>query len=133
MCEIQEIRYVHHMEHPDYPHSLAVGCVCAENMEDDYVSPRLRERRLRNAAARKRKWLSRTWRESARGNDYLNTDGYNIVIFPRGSGWAARIRHRESDRSQDSRKTFPTADAAKLAAFDALIFLKDKARNSSQN
>ena len=41
MCETQEIRYVHHMEHPDYRESLGVGCICAETMEDDYEAPRL--------------------------------------------------------------------------------------------
>lgn len=29
MCEAQEIRYVHHMEHPNYSGSLGCGCVCA--------------------------------------------------------------------------------------------------------
>ena len=36
MCETQEIRYVHHMKHPEYPGSLGVGCVCAGKIEDDY-------------------------------------------------------------------------------------------------
>jgi len=40
MRETQDIRYVHHMEHPDYPESLGVRCVCAENMENDYEGPR---------------------------------------------------------------------------------------------
>ncbi len=29
MCENQDIRYVHQMQHPDYPHILECGCVCA--------------------------------------------------------------------------------------------------------
>jgi hypothetical protein len=29
MCEVQVIRYVHTLEHPDYPEALHVGCVCA--------------------------------------------------------------------------------------------------------
>ena len=33
MCETQDIRYIHYMEHPEYSHILEVGCVCAENME----------------------------------------------------------------------------------------------------
>ena len=33
MCETQSIRYVHHMEHHDYPDVLGVGRVCAEKME----------------------------------------------------------------------------------------------------
>jgi hypothetical protein len=27
------------MQHPDYPDVLAVGCVCAEHMEEDYAGP----------------------------------------------------------------------------------------------
>ena len=27
MCEGVDVRYVHHMQHPDYPDVLAVGCV----------------------------------------------------------------------------------------------------------
>lgn len=47
MCETARIRYAHTMSHPNYPETLAVGCICAERMEEDYVNPRLRERELR--------------------------------------------------------------------------------------
>jgi hypothetical protein len=30
------------MEHPEFSGTLAVGCVCAEHMENDYLGPRLR-------------------------------------------------------------------------------------------
>ena len=40
MCGNERIRFVHLMQHPDYPHELRVGCVCAEKMSDDYVNPR---------------------------------------------------------------------------------------------
>ena len=29
MCESQQIRFIHYMEHKDYSDSLAVGCYCA--------------------------------------------------------------------------------------------------------
>lgn len=45
MCDSAKIRYAHIMEHPDYPGSLQVGCVCAELMEEDYKRPREREKR----------------------------------------------------------------------------------------
>src|SRR5437868_3421360 len=63
-----EIRYVHTMSHPDYPGDRNVGCVCAEEMEDNYVRPRLREKALRSAAGRKQRWLSRKWQVSACGD-----------------------------------------------------------------
>lgn len=127
MCETQDIRYVHHMEHPDYPESLGVGCVCAEHMENDYEGPRRRERALRNAAQRKRRWLSRKWKISTNGNACLNTDGLNITVFQKTPTlWGARIEDRATGRSVSSRHPHKTEDAAKLAAFDAMIFLKEE-------
>jgi hypothetical protein len=127
MCEVQHIRYVHTMTHPDYVTELNVGCVCAEKMEDDYVGPRLREKALRSAAGRKKRWLTRKWQRSARGNAYINTDGFNITVYSNRDGtWGGRILERASGRSLPSKKRYPTEDAAKLAAFDAMVLLKAK-------
>jgi hypothetical protein len=127
MCETQEIRYVHTMTHPDYADDLDVGCVCAEQMEDDYTGPRLREKALRSAAGRRKRWLSRTWRTSARGNPYLNTDGFNITVFANRDGtWGGRIEERTTGRFVSSRRRYPNENAAKLAAFDGMIFVKRK-------
>lgn len=128
MCEVRSIRYVHHLTHPDFgDEALGVGCVCAEKMEQDYVQPRARERNLRNAAARKRRWLTRNWRISASGNDFLNTDGMNIVVFQRPNGtWSTRITDRFSSAKKYSRRTYASEDAAKLKAFDEMILLKTR-------
>lgn len=127
MCETQEIRYVHAMTYPDYADVLQVGCICAEKMEDDYVRPREREKALRSAAGRKKRWLSRRWRTSGHGNPYINTDGFNIAIYRNGDGsWGGRIKDRATNLSVLSRKRYPTEGAAKLAAFDGMIFLKTK-------
>ena len=71
MCETQEVRYVHHMQHPHYPDILGCGCVCAGHMEGDYEGARQREQVLRNANARRRKWLTRDWRVSRNGKRRL--------------------------------------------------------------
>jgi hypothetical protein len=127
MCETQQIRYVHSMQHTDFPEILAVGCVCAERMEDDYLGPKRRERIIRSSAGRKRKWLTRSWKVSTRGNIFINTDGMNITIYKKqNKRWAGRIEERASGRSVNSRFDYPTVEAAKLAAFDAMIFLKTK-------
>ena len=93
MCETQEIRYVHHMEHPDYSGSLACGCVCAGRMEENYEGAR---RRMK-VCFRECSWspakvaVSGSGRCRPRGNLYLNADGYNVVVFPRASvGWGFR-------------------------------------------
>ena len=99
MCEFAECRYVHYMEHPDYPQVLGVGCVCAEHMEEDYVAPREREKRMRSRASRRSRWLSRQWRTSGKGNPSLNSDGYNIVVYQTGA--AMEVPHcptRRGDR-----------------------------------
>jgi len=126
MCEKQEIRYVHYMHHPDYPHEIGVGCVCAEKMEEDYINPRRRERELRASAGRRRRWLTRKWKTSGRGNDYLNVDGFNITIFPKSDGtWGGGIEDQATGQFRLSRRIYKTQDHAKLAAFDAMIFSKN--------
>lgn len=127
MCETQEIRYVHHMEHPNYEGGLGVGCVCAEHMEEDYEAPRRREAKLRNATQRRRRWLHRKWRVSVKGNPFLNTDGFNITVFRKPNGrWGGRLEDRATGRFILSRREYLTEDQAKLAAFDGMIFLKNE-------
>lgn len=129
MCECVEIRYVHFMEHPDYPETLGVGCVCAEHMEGDYVGPRERENRLKNESRRRSKWVDRKWRISSAGVSFLNTDGFNIQVFePEGAnkGWIITIMRRGTVDRIRGRKRFPSIEKAKLAAFDALMWAKSK-------
>jgi hypothetical protein len=126
MCEIQPIRYVHYMEHPDYPDELGVGCICAGHMEQDYEVARNRERNIKNAAYRRSKWLKRVWRTSAKGNPYLNTDGFNIVLYKQGGIWTGTITNRKTGEKLTARRRYPTLDKAKLAAFDGMIFLKQR-------
>ena len=43
MCEFADVRYVHEMEHPDWPDGLWVGCYCAGRMEENYEDAKKRE------------------------------------------------------------------------------------------
>lgn len=133
MCETQVIRYVHYMQHPNYSSTLAVGCVCAEHMEDDYVRPREREKKMRAMAGRRRRWASRTWRTSKRGNLYIKHDGFLLVIFPlgdeRGSRWKLSITHVASQTRTLGRRIYKTQEAAKRASFDALTWAKQSIQN----
>ena len=113
MCGHEKIRFVHVMEHSDQEDGLRVGCVCAEKMSGDYVGPRQREAKLRNRAARRTRWLLRKWRVSAKGNSFMNVDGYNLgVHMNQYKRWGYRIESRFGP------KTFATKDEAKLALFD---------------
>lgn len=133
MCEIQEIRYVHYMQHPAYPEVLGCGCICAGRMEDDYVGARDREKSLRNATGRKKRWLERAWRVSTKGNPYINAGGYNVVVFPltgatETGSWGFRVTNRATEDFIQSRKPYPSTDAAKLRAFDAVIWMRQRGR-----
>lgn len=119
MCETREIRYVHYMEHEDYGgKTLACGCVCAGRMSEDYVGAKERETSLRNTASRRLRWLSRKWKTSRVGNDYINIGEYNIVIFS-NRGWGFRIAGPGLGGPYFS-KRYPTEELAKMGAFNAL-------------
>ena len=126
MCETTEIRYVHYMQHPQYEGTLGVGCVCAEHLEEDYVRPREREKRLRSLAGRRKSWARRVWKLSAKGNRYLNAEGYNLVVIRVPPGWRVNVTNRATGAQQFGRKTFPTEDAAKAAALTALLWAKER-------
>lgn len=125
MCEARHVRFVHVMEHSSYPETLRVGCVCAGHMEENPAGARKREAGFKNDRGRRQRWLNRTWRMSASGNEFLNTnDGFNIVVYPKGAIWGARVEHRASGFHRSSKLPYDTSDRAKLAAFDAMIGMK---------
>ena len=128
MCETQAIRYVHYMEHPSYPGQLGCGCVCAGRMEENLQRAELREKTLKNSASRRKRWLSREWRESAKGNPYLNVDGYNVVVFARAGSWSFIVKNRATNRAFAARRGYNSTDAAKLGAFDAMLWMKETGR-----
>jgi hypothetical protein len=68
--------------------ALGCGCVCAGHMEENHEGARQRERALRNASARRRRWLTRDRRISRNGNPFLNADGYNVVVYRLVAGGA---------------------------------------------
>ena len=123
MCETQSIRYVHHMEHPDYPDVLGAGSVCAGRMEDDYAAAEQREKQAASLAGRRSRWMNARWRQSGKGNPYLNRNGLNVVLYAMGNRWAFRIEQRNS--GQVWRGTgYATLDDAKLAAFGRFTALR---------
>lgn len=126
MCEFAQCRYIHFMGHPEYPDVLGVGCICAEHMERDYAAPREREKQMQRRTSRRARWLLRQWRTSAKGNPFLNTDGFNIVIHPAGSGWTFRISERDGSLTWPAKRRYPSEHEAKLGAFDMMMFLKDR-------
>ena len=118
MCESSAIRYVHVMEHDDYPRLLEVGCICAGHLEEDPVRARDREHAVKNRAGKRARWLTRKWRESSKGNEYLRSEGYRVVVRPVTGGWAVTVADIAKDAATHSKRVYDSPHAAKLAAFD---------------
>jgi hypothetical protein len=135
MCESQEIRYIHHMTHLTFSTALAVGCVCAGKLEEDYDGARQRESSFRNAQTRRKNWLKRKWSVSTGGNLFVNVDGYNVVVFPDQRSnpriWSFRITNRRTSKISRSRKPYPTETAAKLTALEGLLWGQDKVKEEA--
>ena len=79
-------------------------------MEQGYEAARHRERSIKNAACRRSKWLNRAWRTSAKGNHYLNTDGFNIVLYRQGDRWSGRITNRKTGEKLNALRRYATLD-----------------------
>ena len=131
MCEVQEIRFVHVMEHEEYPTVLECGCICAGKMCDDAAGVVETETRLRQLAKRRAGWLARkAWKVSMRGFPYINDRELNGVIFPvaRG-GFGFRIEHRQTKRQMlMSRQFMATERLARLRLFDAMLWVREHRR-----
>ncbi len=127
-CEMcgNSIRYVHHLSHPDYKESIGVGCVCAEKLTNDYITPRQREKSIRPIPKKQlQRWLDNGWKTSQHGNLYKNIKNINIVISKYSNGYSFIIResfynphtgekyHKEVYKG----KNFETLEDAKISIY----------------
>ena len=115
MCERERIRFVHILEHDTFRDQLRVGRICAQNLSEDYINPRIKEAALKSKAKRKENWLARRWQVSTSGNDYIKIDKRILVVFPdknRSGMWKYKID------SQFSKKSYPSSNSAKMALFE---------------
>jgi hypothetical protein len=123
MCEAQEIRYVHFMKHDAYKEVLGVGCVCAGNMEQDPIGARGRDDLMRSRSGKRTRWLTRRWRVSAKGNEWLQADGYRVIVYPKGTSWGVTVVNVDTEATKHGRLFYPSPQRAKLAAFDFITRL----------
>jgi hypothetical protein len=132
MCGNERIRFVHLMRHQEHPTELRVGCVCAEKMSNDYVTPYKREQVLRSRADRRTKWLARKWRRSAKGNLWIKAGDFHVIV-------AAEIgqpgKFRGFINNKRGKFLYESEDTARLALFDAIEKMKEiaKKRAASSN
>jgi hypothetical protein len=121
MCEKQQIRFVHTLEHPDYAEQLCCGCICTGHLTGDLDGAKQREERVKRIGGQRNRWLSRKWKASRQGNPYLKTrNGYHVVVYEGRSGqWAFRVSRGE--QTWLSEHWYENEAGAKLAAFDAML------------
>ncbi len=93
-------------------------------MEEDYAAASKRESDSKNLTQRRARWLTRKWKVSQSGNHYLKTDGFHIMVFPKGNRWSGTITRLGTGVSTQARRLYDTQDKAKLGAFDGMIWLK---------
>ena len=84
MCDVAHIRFIHLMTHPDYRDALRCGCICAGRMEETPPQP-TRVVRFQVHLSAAGAGLGRKWRRSRAGNPYLNTGGFNVVVYRMGA------------------------------------------------
>ena len=119
MCGHQIIRYGHEMIHPSY-HPLIAGCICAGKMEGNIEAAKDREREFKNRISRKKTFLTRKWKTSAKGNQYLKINDHVVVLYQakdkegKNRGWQYSID------SEFCRTRYKTRELAMNAAFAAL-------------
>lgn len=122
MCGQEKIRYVHIVKHSKIDKEFRVGCVCAEKMTDDYLNPKLKQRELKNKATRRRNWVNRKWKISAKGNSYLNIENHNIVIFKDKFSEKFKVKIDETIGC----KFFDDIEEAKIASFNGIEYYKEQ-------
>jgi hypothetical protein len=132
MCERMEIRYVHEMENDNYDEILRVGCICAGHMQEDLIAARHRDAEMKSRAGKRRRWLKRTWRISAKGNETIIADGYRVTVYPKRGHFGATVAAvANATDVKHSQRIYITSNDVKLAAFDAITRLL--AAKSRQN
>lgn len=92
MCGHQIIRYVHHMDHPDF-RSLGVGCICAGKMEGNIERAKKREQDFKSKELRKANFKGRQWKTSKKSNSYLKIKDHLVVLYhhPQKDTWKYAI------------------------------------------
>ena len=119
MCGHQIIRYVHHMDHPDF-RSLGVGCICAGKMEGNIERAKKREQDFKSKELRKANFKDRQWKTSKKSNSYLKIKDHLVVLYhhPQKDTWKYAID------GVFCPETYHTRESAMDAIFETLEKLR---------
>ncbi|MEN2980443.1 hypothetical protein P7L78_06710 [Tistrella bauzanensis] len=131
MCEVQTIRFVHTMVHPDYPETLDCGCDCAGYMEGNKRRAKERDSDMRRRAARRQKFPDRKgWKVSAKGNPHVKVDGYHCIVARRSNGYSVGITPPLAERPTWGSRTYRTLREAQEGCFDAIEHMRPGKRRT---
>lgn len=121
MCGNEKIRYVHILTHQEINEEFRVGCICAEKMTNDYVTPKRLENELQNRAKRLKTWKQKEWKRSQNGNLFLKYEGHHILIYRDKKTNLYKVKIDETFGN----KTFKLIEEAKSAAFKGVEYFKE--------
>ena len=122
MCNKEHIRYVHIVTHPDIQEEFSVGCICAQKMTGDYVTPKLKEKALKMRAARRISWAKKKWKTTENGNHTCKYDKRCLRIFK--DKWTNKFKCKIGDVW--GKLTFSTIEEAKNAVYLGIEYLKKR-------
>lgn len=151
MCDHQEIRYVHVMEHDNYEGRLECGCVCAAYMEQDYEMSDIaayleaaqdRDREMRNRTSRsvnRRKALARansSLKELREEFDACDSAGHcrtiisDLVRLRKQAKRRRKLAKRDGrpEEAKEHKACVGRIDLLHDAAVDKLVALEERAR-----
>lgn len=65
LCDCQKVRFIHVMEHSDYPDYIQVGCICAGIMEGNLMAAKERDDAARRKSQRRSNFRKKKWTEKS--------------------------------------------------------------------
>lgn len=116
LCGCNKVRYLHHMEHPQYFETIQVGCICAGILEGNILAAKQREQWLKNRNKRRTTFLKKPWKKTVNGNYFLKRKGKDIFINVMGCSFTCSYENQTVRTYKGKRiSNFLTAQ---FAAFD---------------
>ena len=82
-CGKRHVRYVHKLEHDEWPEDIEVGCVCAADLGLGEEARR-GEREARNRASRLQRFIQNGWKTTKKGNPYKSYCDVRVAICGTG-------------------------------------------------
>lgn len=125
-CQEELGRYQVYLCHDAVANVVNVDRTCAKRLtgEPDWVDRDIREAQYLWRI--KATWSRRKWKRSSTGNAFINVSGYNVAIFEKGRRFGLIIRNTQTKQRQVGRMFYPTVEAAKRGALNAILWARTR-------